>query len=208
LIQATSSFVKNAPQLRISKETAIILDDMHFLLQAIMTQVEQQPSEAEKVKLKSTSTWIHQRISGMDDGSQGPLLARDFIYKSCRVAGLIHCNAIVSQIPISKACTLVDLNQLWGNMWQVKLSQWKQIPGIFLFIILAAAPAAQYTPHGRFLKNMMKATCLSMRLDDWNVVDASLDTYVKLQRWLRRVNEEVVGLTAPKPLEFLHIYEG
>ena len=200
-ITATSSFVKIASKLEISKETAIILDDMHFLL-----QLDGDVSELERAKIASTSTWIQQRISDMPDGLQGPLLDQSFIYKSCRAAALIYCNAIVSRIPLSKACSLTDLNQLWAIMWQVKLSRWKQIPGIFLFIILATAPAAQHTPHGRFLKNMMKATALSIMLDSWEVVNKSMYTYVNLQRWLRRGSEVALGSSSPKALEFLHFY--
>ena len=205
-IAATSSFVKIASQLKISKETAIILDDIRFLFTATVHQLDGDISELEKAKIASTSTWIQQRISDMPDGSQDPLLDQDFIYKSCRIAALVYCNAIVSCIPLSKACSLTDLNQLWAIMWQVKLSRWKQIPGIFLSIMLAAAPAAQHTPHGRFLKNMMKATALSMTLDSWEVVDKSMYTYVNLQRWLRRRGEVALGSSPPKALEFLHFY--
>jgi hypothetical protein len=200
-ITGESSFVKIASKLEISKETAIILDDIRFLL-----QLDGDVSELEAAKIASTSTWIQQRISNMPDGSQDPLLAQDFIYRSCRIAALVYCNAIVSRIPLSKACSLTDLNKLWAIMWQVKLSRWKQIPGIFLFIILATAPAAQYTPHGRFLKNMMKAAALSMSLDSWEVVDKSMYTYVNLQRWLRTGREVALGSGPPKALEFLHLY--
>jgi hypothetical protein len=178
---------------------------MRFLLKATVHQLDGDVSELEIAKIASTSTWIQQRISDMPDGSQSPLV-QDFIYKSCRIAALVYCNAIVSRIPLSKACSLTDLNQLWAIMWQVKLSRWKQIPGIFLFIMLATAPAAQHTPHGRFLKNMMKATALNMMLDSWDVVDQSMYTYVNLQRWLRRGSEVALGSIPPKALEFLHFY--
>lgn len=205
-IAATSSFVKITSQLRISKETAIILDDMRFLFQATMHRLDGDVSELEKAKIASTSTWIQRRISDMPDGSQDPLLVQDFIYKSCRIAALVYCNAIVSRIPLSKACSLTDLSQLWSTMWQVKLSRWKQIPGIFLFIMLATAPAAQHTPHSRILKIMMKATALSMMLDSWEVVDKSMYTYVNLQRWLRRRSVVALGSSPPKALESLHFY--
>ena len=206
-ITATSSFVEIASQLEISNETAGILDDMRFLIKATVHQLDGDVSESEIAKIASTSTWIQQRISDIPEGSQSPVHFQDFIYKSCRIAALVYCNAIVSRIPLSKACSLTELNQLWINMWHVKLSRWKQIPGIFLFIMLAAAPAAQHTPHGRFLKNMMKATSLSMMLDSWEAVDKSLYTYVELQRWLRRGSEVDLGSDPPKALEFLHFYQ-
>ena len=70
--------------------------------------------------------------------------------------------------------------------------------------MLATAPAAQHTPHGRFLKIMMKAIALSMTLDCWEVVDKSMYTYVNLQRWLRRSSMVALGSSPPKALEILN----
>ncbi len=110
-------------------------------------------------------------------------------------------------------------------MWRIKLSRWKQIPAIFLYIILSAVPAAQATQHGRFLKGMMKTTSSYLGLEGggkgWEVVDCVLGNFVKLQEWMR--GDEVLtegkereqengerksgdGNRADK-LEFLHIYQ-
>src|SRR5882757_869005 len=52
-IAAPSSFVEIASQLEISKETAIILDDMRFLFKATGHQLDADVSELEKVKTAS-----------------------------------------------------------------------------------------------------------------------------------------------------------
>ena len=94
-------------------------------------------------------------------------------------------------------------------MWRVTLTRWKQIPGIFVWVILAGNQAAQETPHGRFLKSMFKASTSYIALDYFEVVDAALMTYVRLQRWLRQEKEvEVVPPeVVPRPMEFLHNYK-
>jgi hypothetical protein len=204
-VETPAGFVTIASQLKISKETAVILDDISSLFKTTVPQ-DGDVLELEKAKVTSTALWIERKLSDIPDGSQDHLFVQDLIYNSCRIAASIYRKAIVSRIPLSKACSLTELNQLWATMWQVKLSRWKQTPGIFLFILLAVAPAAQHTPHGRFLKNMMKATTLSMVLENWEVVNKSLYTFVNLQRWLRRGSEVTLGLGPQTALELLHFY--
>jgi hypothetical protein len=104
-----------------------------------------------------------------------------------------------------------DLNQLWSSMWRVTLTQWKQIPGIFVWIILSGLQAAQGTPHGRFLKSMFKAAAAYMSLDYFDVVDASLMNFIKMQTWLRSAEEdrETNGAMplAVNSLAYMHNYK-
>jgi hypothetical protein len=44
-------------------------------------------------------------------------------------------------------------------------------------------------------------------LEYWDVVDWTLMSFVKLQRWLKNETVEVVGSTNPPPMEFFHIYD-
>jgi hypothetical protein len=150
-------------------------------------------SDLEKVKIRSTALSINDRICAMSDGSEpdSPLVA-DFIYKSCRISSLIFCKAFTEHIPLQKACTLPDLEKLCANMWRVKRSRWKEISGIFLFVILAAFRAAQNTPHERLLKTMMKTTCCYIGLDNFELMDAALMSYVKFQKWLRNESTDAV----------------
>ena len=185
-VTAQETFTNCADKLQISKETATILDDMRFLLLALVKQVDRELSEQEKTKLATTSIWIRDRIAALPGGSEAETpLATDYIYKSCRIAASIYCRAIAQRTSLSRACTLQELNHFWVNMWQIKLSRWKQIPGIFLFIILSAVSAAEDTPYGRFLKCMFKTTSAYVGIDYWVLVDAALMAFVKLQRWLR-----------------------
>ncbi|KAK0108232.1 hypothetical protein ONS95_003052 [Cadophora gregata] len=206
-IPPSATSTSNESDIQISKQTAMILNDMRFLMLAILNQVDRNVSAKEMQKLETTSIWIQNRISSLPDGSDpNDDISRDQIYKSLRLASLIYCKAIVSRRSLAKSCTLSDLNQLWANMWQVKLSRWKQIPGIFLFIILAATPAAQDTAHGRFLKSMLKTTSSYISMDYWEVADASLMAFVKLQRWLTNGGVDAVKVGQQTSLEFLHIY--
>jgi len=207
-LAAEGHFSNSTAYLQISTETAAILDDMRFLFVALTKYIDQRASGQEQIKLITTATWIRDRITSLPDvpAADSPLAA-DFTYTSCRIAALIYCKAIISRTPLSKICTLQDLNQLCANMWQVKLSRWKQMPGIFLFVILSALSAAEAAPHGRFMKSMFKTTSAYIGLENFELVDAALTAFVKMQRWLKSGERGIERLEKPVPLNFIHIYE-
>jgi hypothetical protein len=206
LLYSQVQFSSITTRLGIAKETATILDDMRFLIQAVIKQVNREPTDVEKLKLIKTSSWIRDRILQLPEGINDHPLANDFLYKSCRIAALIYCKSIIERIPLYKACLLHDLHHLWGNMWRITLTRWKGIPGIFLFIILSANQAAQNTPYGRFLKNMLKASSSYIALDNWEVVDGSLISFLKLQKWLGDGIVKAEYSSDAKVMEFMHIY--
>lgn len=187
LLPSKNRFADHLEELHISKETAIILDDMRFLISSIFTLNKLSPSEQDLTKLFATSTWIRDRIVNLSDPTTS---SPDFIYRSCRLAALIYCKAILYRIPLSRVCSLEDLKSLWEIMWRITLTEWKQLPGVFMWIILSAHQAAQDTAYGRFLKSMLKASSFFITLENWDVVDGALMGFVGLQRWLRRGSEK------------------
>lgn len=206
------TFSSSAEELGIRKETATILDDIRFLLLSTTKQVNRPTTAQERTKLKKTATWTRDRTSSLPSGNEPDSpLANDFVYKSCRTAALAYCRAITEHTPLSQACTTLDLSQLWTSMWHISLTRWKQIPGIFLWILLSGIQTAEVTPYGRFLKSMLKAVCTYLAVDYWDVVDGSGMGFVRLQRWLRYGrNEEDVdvreGNAEDGVAEFLHVY--
>lgn len=188
------SFASNAEELGIGKETAVILDDIRFLLLAIIKQVDRPTTAQERAKLRITAIWTRDRISSLPSGNEPESpRANDFIYKSCRTAAQIYCRAIVERTPLSKACTLQDLDLLWESTWRISLTRWEEIPGIFLWILLSAIQGAEETPSGRFLKSMLTVVCTYMAVDYWDVVDGAAVGFVRLQRWLRGAGVGIGG---------------
>jgi hypothetical protein len=187
LLPSKDRFSTYSDELNISIETAMILDDIRFLTSSITKLGRLDPLEQDLTKLLATSTWIRDRIHALPDcaGLLNPT-STDFIYRSCRLAALVYCKAIVEHIPLSQACTFEDLKSLWECMWRVTLTEWKKIPGIFIWIILSAHQAAQDTAYGRGLKSMLKTSSFYIALENWNVVDGALMTFVGLQRWLKK----------------------
>jgi hypothetical protein len=167
---------------------------MRFLLQAVIyhTNADHEALDVDDgVKLATTSNWVRDRITSP---SVDQSLNTDFVYLSCRKAALIYCKSISERTPLSYTCTLQDLNQLWASMWRITLSQWKKIPGIFIWILLSINQAAQDTPHGRLVKSLLKSASFYVALENWEAIDGSLGSFVRLQRWLRgRVVVEQMG---------------
>lgn len=206
LLYSQVTFSNVSTELKLTVETACLLDEMGFLIQTVIRQLHRVPNQLESMKLEKTALWVRNRISILPEGNDSHLLSKDFLYKSCRIASLIYCKAITERIPLSRACTIQDLNALWINMWQITLTRWKQIPGIFLFVILSANQAAQTTPHGRLLKSMFKASSSYIALDYWDVADGALMSYLKLQTWLGNTEVDEEQRLTPRNMEFLHVY--
>ena len=176
----------------------MILDDMRFLTTSICQQIEVEPTRKGEEKMKLLAIWVRDRTLASSNGneSDGPL-SNDHIYKCCRKVALIYCQAIVNRCSLAQACTMQDLNQLWASMWRITLSQWKRIPGIFIWVLLAVNPAAQNTPHGRLLKSLLKSASLYVALEHWELIDGSLMSFVRLQRWLRGGMYELASVSNP-----------
>jgi hypothetical protein len=210
LIYSLVNFQSIHEKIGIAVETAKILDDSRYLTMAVLKHLENVEIDESRPKLSSIADMIQNRISKLPTGAElDSKVYNDNIYKSCRTAALIYTRAVLGHMPLSQACTMVDLQQLWSSMWRVTLKQWKLIPGIFLWVIVSALQAAQATPHGRFLKSMFKAASSYMAMEHFEVVDASLMNVVKVQRWLRasqtmKTVKDSIG--SGKRLDYLHNY--
>jgi hypothetical protein len=182
------TFRSIASLLSISPETAKLLDDVRFSINETLRQASRQPSEHESTKLAAAISWVRDDLqflmSTMENTDNH--LGHDPIYKACLIASIIYHRALSSRIPLSRACTLSDLNQLWVTMWKVPLARWKAIPGIFLWIILSAIQSTENRVHGTLLKTFFKNTSSYMALENWDLVDAALRNFSKLQSWLGR----------------------
>lgn len=208
------TFASKNEELGISNETATILDNIRFLILATTRTVNRPTTTKEREKLKSTARWTRDGIAALPTRNElDSPLTQDFVYQSVIITAQIYCRAITEHIPLSKACRIQDLAQLWGSVWRVSLRRWKQIPGIFLWILLSAIQVAEKTPHGRFLKTMVKGVMTYLAVEFWDVVDGAGMGFVRLQRWLRGADiwdcreMEATEQHKEEAMDFLHVYE-
>ncbi|KAG9233343.1 hypothetical protein BJ875DRAFT_464418 [Amylocarpus encephaloides] len=174
-------FVDYMDILGLSQPAATILDDMRFITTSLLSLGDAQEPEQANAKFLVTVQWIQNRLASPESD---PGLASDMIYQVCRATSTIYMTAILSRSPLSTACTAQLFSGVWMRMWQVPLPRWKQIPGVFFFILLVVNPFTCIRPEGRFIKGMFAASVMGIGLVDWNVAAAILKTFLGVQKWL------------------------
>jgi hypothetical protein len=192
-------FVESAEALNISIEAARVLDDMRFLTTSVLHLNENRDSEVAITKLMATVHWIHEQL--VSPATHDPELANDFMYQTCRTAGIIYSTAILTRTPLSRACTAQLLQQLWMMMWRVPLARWKKLPGLFLWVMLVVNSYARDKPEARFLKGLMPSAIITIGLLDWDATMATLDGFLAVQKWLRGMSRVFIvpSRHSPKP---------
>jgi hypothetical protein len=199
LLKSKIRFVDSAEALSISIEAARVLDNMRFLTSSIFHLNEIGDSEVEKAKFLTTAEWINEQL--VCPASSNPELVNDFMYQTCRTAGIIYSTAILTRTALSRACTAQLLQQLWMTMWRVPLARWKKTPGLFLWVMVVVNAYARDKPEARFLKGLMPPAVVTIGLLDWDAAIATLDGFLAVQRWLGGVSRIffVPSRHSPKP---------
>lgn len=199
LLKSNIHFVESAEALNLSLEAARILDDMRFLTTSILDLHENGDSDAGITKLMTTVHWIHEQL--ISHATEDAELDTDFMYQTCRTAGIIYSTAILTRTPLSRACTAQLLQQLWMTMWRVPLGRWKKTPGLFLWVIAVINSYARDKPEARFVKGLMPSAIVTIGLADWEACMATLNGFLAVQKWLAGMSRTFVvpSRHSPKP---------
>lgn len=138
----------------------------------------------ESVRTPDTSPGRSGSRSGSEQytASQRP----DLIYRVIRNVALIYCRAILARVPTSQVCDTNEFLQIWVNIWEVPLAQWKTILGVYQWITIGLIPSGHDSPPARFSKMLMVVALLSMGLDNWHICMEVSRAGLKLQKWLRQ----------------------
>lgn len=110
----------------------------------------------------------------------------DLMYRVIRNVALIYCRAILARVPTSHVCDANEFVQIWMNIWEVPLAQWKTILGVYHWITVGLIPSGHDTPPARFSKMLMVVALLSIGLDNWHICIEISRAALKLQKWLRK----------------------
>ncbi|RFU30129.1 hypothetical protein B7463_g6195, partial [Scytalidium lignicola] len=203
LLPSETPFATISSALNITQETALLLDDMRFLTNAVIHQTKHPFTENSHLKFTTTAAWIRDRIAALPEETPPPSILSSsttispnpHIYTTVLLASRIYVSSILIHTPLSESCTLADLNRIWNTMWRVTLTQWKSIPGIFIWVLLVILQASRGREHGRLVKSMLKAACYLVAvgqagedgLDEvgWAVVEGALERWVGVTAWMR-----------------------
>jgi hypothetical protein len=184
LFPSEDDFVSIAKDFHIAGETATILDDMRSFNSMILEDTKNDQGTQDHSKIWAAASNIVSRLSSIE-AKRDSLIISDYVHECCRNAALIHCKIFGNNAEASLQWTSNEIEEIWESMWHVDLARWKQIPGIFLWVLLATMPAMEESKYKRVWKNMLRNTSSYLALDHWEIVDATLWSYARMQKWLR-----------------------
>ncbi|KAF7563212.1 hypothetical protein G7046_g928 [Stylonectria norvegica] len=209
LIFAWPTFTGCANSLQLHPSTAMILDDMRYLFETVLSLPEEETIE-DLQKMVTAAGWISDRIAELPedtprhtpDGSSPPadspesyrsprsdksspsIELPDLMYRCVRMTAMVYCRAILNRTPISAMCSEMDFLKIWGAAWQVGLPTWKATIGIFVWVMLAIVPGCHSSGPARFVKTLMVAGFMTVGVDNWHIAMDVTKTAFKLQKWL------------------------
>jgi hypothetical protein len=185
LITSPITYQHTPDVLNLSTAAAEILDDVQFLTLSITsTDPSIQPSTS---KIQSTASWLHKQLELIPVPTNIiDTPSSELILDILRSTALIYSSCIATLTPFTNAYTEFELLELLDKISAVGLTRWKEIPGIFLWILLVACPSSGNDLPGRFLKKKMAVTGMSIGMEDFGLAIACLRAFWKVQRWIRK----------------------
>lgn len=196
LISSPTTYRQTRKTLGLDVTAAKILDDVRFLTLSITSP----DAQAGTSKIQSAASWLHKQLeiipvqtNVLSSPEYEPVL--DIILTTA----LIFTNCIFTLSPFTNAYNPTQLLSLLDKISAVGLSRWKEIPGIFLWILLVACPSSGNDLQGRFLKKKMAVTGMTIGMENFGLAIACLRSFWKVQRWIARERER--GVIDPVILE-------
>ncbi|KAK1993547.1 hypothetical protein LX36DRAFT_693642 [Colletotrichum falcatum] len=190
LLASSSRFERIAGELGLCASAAKILDDVRFLTVSVTSA---SASAGSKSKIRTTASWLHGKLR--DRGKVGPSAISsegEWILETIRIAALIYSWSIKSMRQISRFDDDETLEAAYLALRSVSMTTWKRIPGIFLWIMLVAAPNATPDAKGRFVRRKMAVTGLSIGFEDFVLGISYLKAFWSVQQWIAKEGDEGV----------------
>jgi len=123
--------------------------------------------------------------------SSNPTTETSLITATIHHAAIFYVTSITSLTPLSSLNSQSDFSpptiqqRFQSALCAVPLSRWKQLPGIFLWILLVACPSCKYDPIGWFIKGQLSVTAVSMSVEDFDLARSCLDGFWRVGAWVR-----------------------
>ncbi|KAK1970796.1 hypothetical protein LY78DRAFT_717047 [Colletotrichum sublineola] len=184
LLASSSRFESIAGKLGLCASAAKILDDVRFLTVSVTSA---SASASCQSKIRTTASWLHGKLR--DRGKVGPTAIsseKEWILETVRIAALIYSWSIKSMRQISRFDDNETLEAAYLALTSVSMTTWKRIPGIFLWIMLVAAPNAAPDAKGRFVRRKMAVTGLSIGFEDFVLGISYLKAFWSVQQWIAK----------------------
>jgi len=191
LFPSPQTFQQSGDGLKLSLAAADMLDDIRFLTLSVTAS----PNSSSTSKIQSTASWLHNRLQDLPHPritSTSPEV--DVVADTIHIASLAYTSAIMNLTPFSQSLERPMIRDLNRNLAAVPMARWKEIPGIFLWILLVMCPSSHDDVQGRWLRRKMAVAGMAIGLEEFSLGIMYLQAFWKVQRWIAREIELDVGL--------------
>jgi hypothetical protein len=189
LLTYPTTFEHNRDSLGLSASAADILDNIRFLTLSITSPAPVVFTS----EIRSTAAWLHRRIEEMKLHDQEIDEREHVIIDIIRQTALVYTTSIATLTPFSKTYTTTLIRSLEVKLNKVPLSRWKQMPGLFFWILIVACPISCWRDserEGRFWRRKMSVAALVIGLENFYLAAMPMRSFYKVQRWIAEEAEE------------------
>jgi hypothetical protein len=183
LIDSDRGFAGMAAALRLSTNTATILDDIRFLTTRVNSKVE-----AEDERIRNTASWIYRRLEAVSETPAENDM--DHIRGAVRNAAIIYTWAVFSRKPMSNFDDATIRHELFVATQSIDNKIWETMPGIYLWIMLVTCSGAPADFHGRFLRRKVSVAAAAIAFDNFPLAIMCLRSFWLVQRWIAEGKDE------------------
>jgi hypothetical protein len=189
LISSPTTYKQSKEILGLIVTAAEILDDVRSLTLSINST----DSKASTSQSQSTASWLHKQLEIIPVlNNVSSSLEKELVLNIILTTALVYTNCIATLTPFTNAYTPSQLLSLLDKISAVGLTRWKEVPGIFLWILLVACPSSGNDLQGRFLKKKMAVTGMTIGMEDFSLAIGCLRAFWKVQRWIAKEREREV----------------
>jgi len=179
LVSSSATFSANAKSLRIPPFALGILDDIRFLTTSI---VQSKGGDKETARICETASWLHDRLAATQSGvAKNETSHMD---AAVRLAASIYAWAVSSRKPLSAFRSETVREDLITAVQGVRLSWWKEIPGINLWIVLVACSGVPGDVSGRFWRRKAAVATSAIAFENFALAVTCLSSFQRVQGWL------------------------
>lgn len=176
-----STFKQHLKPLHLSLDAAEILGHVQVLTTAITT------GALPTLHLRNSAAWL------FDFANSNPSIAsvkpskvtdEDLIYRAIHLTTLVYTKAISTLTPFSSIYTTSQLREVHALVIRVGFSKWKEIPGIFLWIMFVACSAGDIDPSERILERKLRVAGVAIACVNFDIAHAYFKGFWDVQRWI------------------------
>lgn len=183
LVESPTSFYDIHERLDLTRAAANILDSIRSLTLSIIA-LSPSTDAITPALIQSRASRIHEKLSSFPNNCSPASSYPENISSVIHLTALAYTSCISSGLPFANAYTPSERLNLYKHILLVPLKIWKEIPGIYLWILLVACPGMTF--HAPFLlKSHVRATNLYISFTDFGLAVGCLKGFWKVMMWIR-----------------------